>query len=336
MKIDLHTHILPHNLAARWSTVTSCGGFIQLEHHAPGSPGSHGRSIGRLSARSRTTAGTRNAVCKNCARYDVYRPGAFDRAGHVLLLGQPGRHVRPLRLLNDHLADVGAGRIPRRFAGLGTLATSSGARPRDSSELVASVGDLGPAASRSAAMSSSGSWTTGVDPGVRTAADAAWERPCSSIRGGHARPRGMGNAGIAPGWSACRRNGSAAIWLDSWRRAGRAAAAYASPSPTAAARSLGPSAARIEHGYGFDRTCIAVNDASITAVSRQVFPVDSLVHDAAALRCLTGPVGGQPFGVGLSRSPGAAEPAPFRRIVERTQSRAARSVDRAAHASPGS
>ncbi len=117
MKIDLHTHILPPSwpdLQKRYGY----GGFVQLEHHGPGC------------ARLLIDGKLFRDIADNC--WDPERRLADCRETGVdvqVLSTVPvmfsywarPEHTHDLaRLLNDHLAEVVA-RYPRRFVALGTL-----------------------------------------------------------------------------------------------------------------------------------------------------------------------------------------------------------------------
>jgi aminocarboxymuconate-semialdehyde decarboxylase len=117
MKIDLHTHILPKNwpdLRERYGY----GGFVQLEHHGPG--------CARMTIDGRSF----REIEDNCWNPDR-RIEEFGRHGvDVQVLStvpvmfsywaKPRDTLDLAQLLNDHIAEVVATH-PRRFAGLGTL-----------------------------------------------------------------------------------------------------------------------------------------------------------------------------------------------------------------------
>jgi len=117
MKIDVHTHILPENwpdLRERYGY----GGFVRLEHHAP--------------CRARMMIDDRffREIQSDCYDPDA-RLGDCDRTGvDVQVLStvpvmfsywaKPEHTLDLSKLLNDHIAEVVA-RRPDRFVGLGTL-----------------------------------------------------------------------------------------------------------------------------------------------------------------------------------------------------------------------
>ncbi len=117
MKIDLHTHILPRewpDLRQRYG----CGGFVQMEHHAPGC------------ARMTIDGKFFREVTGNC--WDPQRRlEECDRHGVTVQVlstvpvmfsywAQPQHGHDLAQLLNDHIAEVVRAH-PQRFAGLGTL-----------------------------------------------------------------------------------------------------------------------------------------------------------------------------------------------------------------------
>jgi aminocarboxymuconate-semialdehyde decarboxylase len=116
-KIDLHTHILPRdwpNLRNRYGY----GGFVQLEHHGPGCArmlidGSVFREID-----DRTYDPVRRL--RDCDRFGVDVQVLSTVPVMFSYWAQPRDGLDLSRLLNDHIADVVRAH-PRRFIGLGTL-----------------------------------------------------------------------------------------------------------------------------------------------------------------------------------------------------------------------
>jgi aminocarboxymuconate-semialdehyde decarboxylase len=117
MKIDLHTHILPRDWPALRERY-GYGGFVQLEHYADGC------------ARIMIDGKFFREIKGNC--WDPRRRlEDCDRAGITLQVlstvpvmfsywAKPEHGYDLAQLLNNHLADV-VREYPRRFAGLGTL-----------------------------------------------------------------------------------------------------------------------------------------------------------------------------------------------------------------------
>jgi aminocarboxymuconate-semialdehyde decarboxylase len=117
LKIDLHTHILPKtwpDLRRRYGY----GGFIQLEHHGPGCA----RMVidGKLFREIEDNCWDPERRLEDCQRHGVDVQVLSTVPVMFSYWAQPQDAYDLSRLLNDHLAEV-VGRYPRRFAGLGTL-----------------------------------------------------------------------------------------------------------------------------------------------------------------------------------------------------------------------
>jgi aminocarboxymuconate-semialdehyde decarboxylase len=117
MKIDLHTHILPKswpNLRERYGY----GGFVQLEHHGPGCA----RMVidGKLFREIQDDCWNSERRLADCQRHGVDVQVLSTVPVMFSYWAKPEHTYDLARLLNDHLAEV-VGEYPTRFVGLGTL-----------------------------------------------------------------------------------------------------------------------------------------------------------------------------------------------------------------------
>jgi aminocarboxymuconate-semialdehyde decarboxylase len=117
MKIDLHTHILPPtwpDLRQRYGY----GGFVQLEHHGPGC--ARMLQDGKVFRDVRDNCWDPRRRLEDCDRHGVTAQVLSTVPVMFSYWARPEHGHDLSRLLNDHLAEV-VRQFPRRFAGLGTL-----------------------------------------------------------------------------------------------------------------------------------------------------------------------------------------------------------------------
>jgi aminocarboxymuconate-semialdehyde decarboxylase len=289
LKIDLHTHILPRewpDLRRRYG----CGGFVQLEHHGPGCARMliDGKLFREVDERTFDPA----RRIEDCDRLGVgvqvlstvpvmFSYWAQPRDGHDLA-----------RMLNDHLAKV-VRQHPERFVGLGTLPMQ--APDLAVAELERCIGELGLA---------------GVEIGS------------------HVNDWNLDNAALFPVFQAAERRG-AAVFVHPWDMLeyGRMSKYWlpwlvGMPAETSLAicslifggvlerlprlriafahggGAFPGTIGRIEHGFRVRPDLCAVdNPRGPRAYLSQIY-VDSLVHDADALRGLIRLVGADRVALG--------------------------------------
>ncbi len=277
MKIDLHTHILPPswpNLRDRYGY----GGFVQLEHHGPG--------CARMSIDGRSFREIRDNCwdplrrIEECDRHGVAMQVLSTVPVMFSYWAKPEHALDLSRLLNDHLAEVVRSH-PRRFAGLGTLPMQ--APELAVKELERCVRDLGLCGVQIG--SHVNDWELG-DPALFSVFEAAQE---------------LGAAVFVHPWDMVGKERMSKYWL-AWL--------VGMPSETALAIcslifagvlerlprlrlcfAHGGGAfpgilGRIEHGYQVRPDLCALDNPHSPRSYLGRFHVDSLVHDADALRTL--------------------------------------------------
>jgi aminocarboxymuconate-semialdehyde decarboxylase len=117
MKIDLHTHILPRN----WPNLRrryGYGGFVQLEHAGPGC--ARMMIDGQLFREIADNCWSPRRRIAECKQHGIDVQVLSTVPVMFSYWAKPDDAADLAHLLNDHLAEV-VGKYPKRFVGLGTL-----------------------------------------------------------------------------------------------------------------------------------------------------------------------------------------------------------------------
>lgn len=289
LRIDLHTHILPKtwpDLEKRYGY----GGFVHLEHHGPGCARMlQGGVFFREVAENTWDPARRMADCDGTG-VDVQVLSTVPVMFSYWAKAEHGHDLS--RLLNDHLAGVVAAH-PERFTGLGTLPMQdAGLACR---ELERCVRDLG---------------LPGVQIGTNVNGRNLDDRELFPV---FEAAEDLGAAVFVHPWDMLGRNRHGKYWLP-WL--------VGMPAETATALcsvlfggvlerlprlkigfahgggSFPGTFGRIQHGFDVRPDLVAVDNPRPPREYLGKFYVDSLVHDAGALRLLLGLVGRERVALG--------------------------------------
>src|SRR6516162_7331577 len=289
MKIDLHTHILPRdwpNLRERYG----CGGFVQMEHIGVGC--ARMMIDGELFREVEENCWNPLRRLEDCARHGIAMQVLSTVPVMFCYWAKPDQGYDLARLLNDHIAGV-VREHPTRFVGLGTLPMQ--APELAVRELERCVGELG---------------LRGVEIGSHV---NSLNLDHASLFPVLAAAERLGAAVFVHPWDMLAKDRMAKYWLG-WLVGMPAETALAICSlifggvlerlprlRIAFAHGGGAfpgTVGRIEHGFRCRPDLCAVENPHSPRAYLGRFYLDSLVHDADALRYLLRLVGPERVALG--------------------------------------
>jgi aminocarboxymuconate-semialdehyde decarboxylase len=305
LKIDLHTHILPE----RWADLRErygYGGFVRLEHHRPGC--ARMMIDDRLFREIEDTAWDPERRLADCDRDGVSVQVLSTVPVMFSYWARPADALDLARMLNDHIASV-AEAHPRRFVGLGTLPLQ--APVLAVRELERCVGELGLA---------------GVQIGTNVGGSNLDDPELFPV---FERAAELSAAVFVHPWETLGQERTSRYWL-SWLVGMPAETCLAIcsmifsgllerlPGLRVAFAHGGGSfpgtLGRIERGFEARPDLVAVDSAVGPRHYLRRLYVDSLVHDARALRCLIELFGPERIALGSDYPFPLGEAAPGRLI----------------------
>ncbi|MBI1743283.1 amidohydrolase [Candidatus Acetothermia bacterium] len=277
MKIDIHTHIIPEHLP-NFAKKYGYGGFVSLEHHKP--CGARMMIDGKIFREVEANCWEPDVRLRECDRYSVNVQVLSTIPVMFSYGAKPTDALDLSRFLNDHIASVVA-KYPQRFVGLGTVPMQ--APDLAIRELERCVKDLGFA---------------GVQIGTHV---NEWELSDKNIFPFFEAAQALGAAVFVHPWDMVGKERMQKYWL-SWLVGMPAETSLAICSMifggvferlpklrvcfAHGGGSFPGTIGRIEHGFHARPDLCAVDNNVNPKAYLGKFYVDSLVHDAEALRYL--------------------------------------------------